>query len=203
MPINTSNETNIDYFDQNIEDCEECMICRDELGSEPCYTLPECSHKFHTNCIISWFRNGDSRCPYCSNKGINNCNHKNNIRYSYRYRYSRNNIYFNQYISDIKKYVNQHKLKDDKRFKTFYTRLDKLKELQNDLTNSKKELSEFKKNLKDDNFPVNYYKARNELSKKRSNIYKIKGQIMDMQIKIMNNSYIVPLIIPIQIDLSV
>ena len=51
---------------------EECGICREELECSQCYTLPECNHRYHTNCIISWFRNGDSRCPYCGNKGINN-----------------------------------------------------------------------------------------------------------------------------------
>jgi hypothetical protein len=29
------------------------------------YTLPECSHTFHTTCIVQWFRNGYLSCPLC------------------------------------------------------------------------------------------------------------------------------------------
>jgi predicted amidophosphoribosyltransferase len=42
-----------------------CPICREELKSSPTYTLPNCQHKFHTNCIITWFRSGHSSCPNC------------------------------------------------------------------------------------------------------------------------------------------
>ena len=30
------------------------------------YTIPECGHKYHTDCIIGWFRRSDGGpCPYC------------------------------------------------------------------------------------------------------------------------------------------
>ena len=48
-----------------------CAICHENLGEENIYNLPECSHKFHTNCIMTWFRAGHDRCPLCNNKGIN------------------------------------------------------------------------------------------------------------------------------------
>ena len=34
-----------------------CSICHEELNGD-IYTLPECNHKYHTNCIITWFRTG-------------------------------------------------------------------------------------------------------------------------------------------------
>lgn len=48
-----------------------CSICLENINNEQCYTLPECNHCFHTNCIIHWFRMGNTNCPYCNNSGIN------------------------------------------------------------------------------------------------------------------------------------
>ena len=48
-----------------------CLICHEELCSKNSYKLPECKHTYHTDCIIDWFTRGSSKCPYCSNKGIN------------------------------------------------------------------------------------------------------------------------------------
>ena len=48
-----------------------CAICHDNLGGDNIYTLPECNHKFHTNCIMTWFRAKHNTCPLCNNKGIN------------------------------------------------------------------------------------------------------------------------------------
>ena len=48
-----------------------CAICHDNLGEQDVYTLPECNHKFHTNCIMTWFRAKHNTCPLCNNKGIN------------------------------------------------------------------------------------------------------------------------------------
>jgi hypothetical protein len=47
-----------------------CAICHDELGPQA-YTIPDCNHQYHPNCIITWFRTGKDRCPLCNNMGIN------------------------------------------------------------------------------------------------------------------------------------
>ena len=48
-----------------------CSICHETLDGD-IYTLPECNHKYHSNCIITWFRTGKKSCPLCNNLGINN-----------------------------------------------------------------------------------------------------------------------------------
>ena len=54
---------------------EICAICHEDLsGEEILYHLPECTHIFHTNCIMHWFRAGHNTCPLCQNTGINNEN---------------------------------------------------------------------------------------------------------------------------------
>jgi hypothetical protein len=55
--------------------CDEiCSICLETLSVDDnnvrtAYILPECNHKFHTECIVHWFRAGNCKCPYCCNTG--------------------------------------------------------------------------------------------------------------------------------------
>ena len=52
------------------ENC--CSICLQEYqDNEQTYTLDACGHKFHTKCIIDWFRMA-STCPCCRNNNIEN-----------------------------------------------------------------------------------------------------------------------------------
>ena len=54
----------------SISDFDKCVICHEDL-IDNVYELPECSHKFHTNCIMHWFRTDHNTCPLCQNTGIN------------------------------------------------------------------------------------------------------------------------------------
>jgi G3E family GTPase len=70
---------------------EICAICHENLESDT-YTLPECNHMFHTNCIMTWFRspNSPSRCPLCNNNGINKIRDLDNLHWSERQRAEEN-----------------------------------------------------------------------------------------------------------------
>ena len=46
------------------------VICQEDLCGN-IYELPECGHKYHTNCIMHWFRTNHNSCPLCQNHGIN------------------------------------------------------------------------------------------------------------------------------------
>ena len=47
-----------------------CAICRETLDdNSQVFSLPECEHKFHTECIVHWFRYGRQTCPLCNNNG--------------------------------------------------------------------------------------------------------------------------------------
>jgi hypothetical protein len=60
-PINAQNMIN-----SNLETGDDtCTICYNEMNENDSYTIPECSHKFHTNCIVNWFRISNGICPYC------------------------------------------------------------------------------------------------------------------------------------------
>ena len=53
--------------------CAICLECIESESVNNCkkeYSLPECNHAFHTECIIHWFRQGNSsECPCCKNPG--------------------------------------------------------------------------------------------------------------------------------------
>ena len=54
---------------------ETCSICLNEFGEDEQYhTLDECNHKFHTKCIINWFRTA-STCPNCRDNTVDEINH--------------------------------------------------------------------------------------------------------------------------------
>ena len=51
------------------DDNELCIICYEELTKAPTYSLPECNHRFHQQCINQWFRQGSQKCPLCNSRG--------------------------------------------------------------------------------------------------------------------------------------
>lgn len=49
--------------DSDDNSCSICFMTMD-IDNNVC-TLNDCQHRFHTNCIVGWFRNGNSSCPCC------------------------------------------------------------------------------------------------------------------------------------------
>ena len=49
---------------------EFCSICTETIhdNNTSHFTL-ECNHKFHTECIVQWFRRGNDTCPCCRHQG--------------------------------------------------------------------------------------------------------------------------------------
>lgn len=50
---------------QESQEPQNCAICILELGTGTPHAL-ECSHSFHAECIMTWFRSGHSKCPLCN-----------------------------------------------------------------------------------------------------------------------------------------
>lgn len=61
---------NIDLTDDEVyfsddDEKETCSICFSKMTSEDSHTLEECDHRFHTKCILKWFRSKHDTCPLC------------------------------------------------------------------------------------------------------------------------------------------
>ena len=186
----------INILNVSVNANEECMICKDELVCGQCYTLPECNHTYHTHCLVTWFRNGDSRCPYCGNKGINNKNNETFRKVKNKHLYTEFEI---QMCADIKKYVFLKKNDTNKRCLKTRKQFEKIKELEENYKIESNKLRELQQSLKET--PMLYSEAKKNIMAYRSKKWKINRQIRLEQMKIVDNSYIIPLIIPLSVTI--
>lgn len=82
-----------------------CAICHYQDESKNFSILP-CSHIFHSDCIIDWFRLVESygECPVCRDNPNKNKN-KNNYHFSNNYPSYNNNFFIPKKISPYNKFV--------------------------------------------------------------------------------------------------
>ena len=46
------------------DNCIECLICKCEFEKDECMIILQCKHKFHDDCIKTWFKFNNA-CPLC------------------------------------------------------------------------------------------------------------------------------------------
>ena len=175
----------------NIQDFQEerCSICQeefndiDELYGKTTHKLEECGHKFHTNCIISWFRQTErTACPNCGDCGVVNSDEVNSA-INWRW----HNLRARERFSLIRRYSKRknapQKLK---------TQIDKISKMEKEL----KEYGKFKKdekNRKQENISIaEAIKLNRKLSTKRR---MLEHKISKSKRKI-SHWPIIPIIIP-------
>ena len=191
--VNLINLLNIK--DTPIEDYEQCAICKDDIDCMQKCKLPECGHEFHVNCIISWFRNGDSRCPYCGNKGLNHCEKHNSQRRGYNY-WSRT-PYYSQKLQDLRTYAYSKKNQDNKIAKKLRSQFERVKKSREKLNQHVSEFAEFKKKIKTED--SNYSETRAKMVNYRRKRWTLTRQVRCAEENILETSYVVPLIIPMPV----
>ena len=161
-----------------------CAICHDELSGDM-YTLPECSHVFHTNCIMTWFRMKKSSCPLCNNCGVNNFKDLEKVSWRDRDR----------------AFAEYKRLRAFSRRKTAPKELQKkmndIKKLEEKEKKIKKEFQDFKKNIPPDNLTVKQIVTKyNDM---RSKTYKIKWKLRKKKQLIgFSSNNIINIIIPVK-----
>jgi hypothetical protein len=190
-----------------MEEQSLCLICHDFIDTENNYTLPECKHKYHTKCIIEWFKRGDNRCPYCQNRGINNVGNINGYNDVYPYN-SSIKIYFSAHWGDLKWWCEETKQK-------YKIGVQKLKNIEkyvkennkpNWLVSEFKSLKKLEKRYKEfmqkkkDFYKIMNTLPYNESCKKKSTLQKNSFKILRKICSIKNNILTFPynsIIIPI------
>jgi len=152
------------YNVQKTNDESLCLICHDDINSDQSYELPECNHIYHTDCIIQWFRIGNSNCPYC-NSSYGNENNENNEDYL---PFSMRRRRIEREYTIIKKFAK--KKESPKILQTKVNSIEKMKEqiqtFKNELINIKNE------NGKYIDLQKKYRSIRQKIYKKTSSIYK-------------------------------
>lgn len=102
-----------------------CSICYENLDDQSSYTL-ECNHKYHTKCIMKWFRNLNSKCPLCNDEKLDTSNMSYQVKL--------------ETISEIKKFGKRKKCP-----KNIKDQIKNISKLKSEYRNWKQEFSEFKK----------------------------------------------------------
>ena len=202
-PIMSVNPLNVELPD-NMEEPEKCGICQEALSSAQSYTLPECKHKFHTHCIITWFRtrppaddsNGEGgRCPYCGNRGINNKARSRGRRrgyyYGHWYRYDEST---KQKLAMMRQEV--RKASAPKQLVQLFA---KYRIKKNEVGQAREAYSAYKESIK--NTSVNYADCKKNLRILRTTLWR-KQRVLNAVEDAIVDFPIIPLIIPVQVDLS-
>lgn len=177
-------EINPNNVEPQEENPELCPICYEEM-KDNIYKIPECKHKYHSHCIIDWFRLGKSRCPYCNTNfslletiGVSN----NNDAYYPEYGITSTLIkaqYKDVYNYSKKKHAN----------KTIKKKVNKITQLNKDYKNICKEMTNLKKSDK------SYNDVKKLLEKLRGKKWKIHRKIWASKKKLLSEINIVPVII--------
>ena len=144
--INKNTKKKVSKNIQNDEN-ELCGICLESLNSEQIFEIPECGHKYHSNCIIHWYRipNNDKKCPYCNCLGP-------------RRPYYRGNMAKQEYLKNIINYSRKKNAPENLK-----KMVKNLKDIKNSLNLKKKQ---YNKAYKDANISK-LCKERNKLESKR------------------------------------
>ena len=148
-----------------------CVICQEDLCGN-IYELPECGHKYHTNCIMHWFRSNHNTCPLCQNEGVNYamaCEVANQGHYIGRKVWSQ---YYKQAVTHTRKKNADPEIV--KRVKSIKKSIEKQKQTKLDFKTWKDEISGIKSNKE---VYKQYGKFREKIWRYHRNIWRRKVAI--------------------------
>ena len=148
---------------------DTCPICLSELNEQESNVYEiDCGHKFHTNCIIKWFRSSKGQCPCCLDNPFKYKNY-----HSYTMFGLWNNLYIKERCSALRKNTKKKNC-DPKLIKKF----DKLKEKEEELKEIRKEKSELIKSEEYKELIKNKRKLDSKLNGKEKTILNMKAKII-------------------------
>ena len=144
-----------------------CCICLDTMNDNSQTHILSCEHKYHTECIIDWFRKGKSHCPLCNDNPI-----QPNSEGGFDY-YWPNNQLLNERCSLIRRKYGRKKDCPE----NVKNAINKLREFEKLYKEANKEYKETQRNPE-------YKKLKAELRKKRTIMYKYNRNIQNQKRKL-------------------
>uniref|UniRef100_A0A6C0C4N5 RING-type domain-containing protein n=1 Tax=viral metagenome TaxID=1070528 RepID=A0A6C0C4N5_9ZZZZ len=172
----------------DIHEDNKCIICLENLTSEIQYSLPECGHLFHQNCIMHWFRSGNCKCPLCNNLGINESAALNDSDTNRTWGWWRGGQHRYKMIRQYgRKKEAPQKLKNE---------VEKLKKMEDNQIALRNEIKEFK------NKTGKWKDLNKEWNKLRGNRWKLNNRIRKKKMSI-STFNIVPIIIARKVTVNI
>ena len=153
------------------ETSNTCVICLDNISGDSETFEIECGHKYHTSCIINWFRNGYKSCPLCNDIPSNINEDQESL---FRYSFTTSQL-GKQRLQNIRKIGNRKNANPEIK-KDFL----KLKDFKNKEKESLKKLSAFKRTPE----YKNAIKMREKLRKKT---WVLRRKIQRQELKILTS----------------
>ena len=196
--LNISEENLETHYNQEI-----CVICQESLSTKineisglnthnNIFILPECSHAFHTDCIMTWFRMGNKNCPCCGNKGINSKNDPTMASSNRRTRRSAFNTYVRKdRIKSLRNFSNTTNA--PKQLIKDFKKLDELKKMSDDV-DPKNDMKQSINNA-DESETMSYKGFLKLRDARRKKWFLLRDKIFLLETKI--STYpVIPIIIP-------
>ena len=146
-----------------------CVICLSTLNEDDTYKL-SCNHKFHTKCIIDWFRSESSNgnCPCCMDVPVNGYG-------LWDYSGFYNHTFINNRVKNLRRFskrkTSPQLLKNE---------FVKLKKNEDELKNIKNEVKHFKNTTE-------YNELLKQLKKITSKQYNKESRIRNIKMNIVTN----------------
>ena len=186
--INANDLMGVESNEPNYEE-PRCTICQEEFSEidEICgtstYKLDECGHKFHTKCIINWFRQGNKNCPNCGDCGLKWRGTKRGYTHNWGWTGPEIRERFTTLRAYSKRKDAPEKLKKD---------IEKIAKMEQEYKEHLKIYKE-KKNKKLENITIK--EANKKQTQLRNKKYAIEKKIIDAKRRV-TNWPIIPIIIP-------
>ena len=180
------------------EEEDKCIICQESFNesNQQIYEIPDCKCKYHTNCIVTWFRCGSNKCPLCGNRGVNNradCDKSHYFWRGSRWR-MKGDEHLIRLLRNFSKKENSPKI--------LKQAFEKLSQCKNDYEEAKQEYREFQTLLKQSNtLDSNFFETKDKLKKLRRKRWN-KEVLIGKQKKYITMLPIYPIIIPTTVDMT-